>query len=401
MFILISGVVTDGADVMKSFSNFLKEEFQKNEFVWHYCPAHRIERILHHAKRIHPNFESVERNVNQLASFYRQSHKRTSHFMDYLAALAKIKDPNGKPKLFRLAKIFKIRFVNSAFEAYVKLIRNWKPVVKHLKEVQNPTDLLPNPKFDKKTKKKAKKLEKFARDKNALLTTMVTTDVVEVLKKGSLIFQTKGASMVGQFEIEKALKKELYELKKNKGGHWMKKFLRRCKCQKTKFILTAGGMQKKISRRKERCMNLEKYEQSHVTWKGIVLLEGSKFKPLSSFVDDFLDKMLEVTNFYMPEGQDLVQHVSIFNHQSWPSKLRDLERSADEYETSIGFLVNKFNMIDDLDSIIQSWKNFLQTIFGDEEYFFKIKLLNPTAFWVHIMGHYDLEPPFKRFDFSI
>ena len=102
--------------------------------------------------------------------------------MNYLKALAQQRDPNGKPKLYRLSKIFKIRWVSSGDYAYEKYIKHWKTSVGHLQEVQNPTNLLPNPKFDKKTVKKARKLERFARDKNALLTIMLLKDVIVSLK---------------------------------------------------------------------------------------------------------------------------------------------------------------------------------------------------------------------------
>ena len=356
----------------------------------------RIERILYHSKRSHPNFEKVEKHFNQLASFYRQSHKRNCHFKNYLTKLAQEKGPDGKPKLYRLSKIFKVRWVSSADKSYETYINNWKTTVGHLQEIQHPS-VLPNTKFDKKTVTKARRLEKFARDKNALLTIMVEKDVIVVLKHESLILQLKGVSFLGQSERQKILRKNLQKQKTNQGGKSVKKFLRQCKCQKTKFVLQNGRMQKKISRRKVKCLTIERFTESHVSWKGIDLFENrKKYEPVSLFIDRFLDETLQSTNFYMPEEEDLVHHVAIINHQTWPIKVRDLVTNVHDHRRSFLFLAKKFNMMTEVPLILQGWRTFLQTLSGDEEYFFTIKLLNPTAFWEHVMTHYELEPLFQR-----
>ena len=203
---------------------------------------------------------------------------------------------------------------------------------------------------------------------------------------------------MGQSERERILRKSLQKVTTNKGGKYVKKILRKSRCHKTKFILQAGKMQKKISKRKQRCMTIERFTESHVTWHGIVLLENrKKYEPVTFFIDAFLDGVLGTTNFYMPEDQDLVHHVKVLNHQTWPPKVRDLATSVHDHHKSIIFLAKKFNMMNELHSILEGWKAFLQTIAGDEEYFFTINMLNPTAFWEHVMTHYDLEPSFQRY----
>ena len=151
--------------------------------IYPYISYTRIERIIFHAKKDYANFGKVEKNVNQLAAFYSQSHKRNNHFHDFLSESAKKDGLNEKPKTYKLTKIFPIRWVSSSFGSYEKVIKNFKPTIRHLREVQHPSGLLPDPKFDKKTKTKAKRHEKFLRDKYSLFTIMLLLDVLIILKK--------------------------------------------------------------------------------------------------------------------------------------------------------------------------------------------------------------------------
>ena len=390
--LLFLGMVTDGADVMKKFSRLLQEKLKIKNFVWHHCSAHKLERVIYHGKRKFSIFKKVEKLINQGASFYKRSHVRKNNLSEFVTALARQKGPTVKIKVYKLQTILPIRWVSSSFEAHKKAVTNWEYTVKHLQEIRNPTGLTPRQKFDVKTIKKASKMEKSLRDKNVLIVMFITLDILEVLKKESLIFQTKGASLLGQSERQKILKSDIRRLARKEGGHWTRKFLRKSLCQKQ--AMGKNGIV--ISRRKMKCMTLERFSTSYVTWKGIFLLEDmKKYPPIISFIDDFYDEVQKEADVYMPDNDGIVHALKLLNHHTWSSKLSDVIAS-DDYKENINYLGKWFNMEDNTALLYQHWESLIRNLDIDEEYFTTIKLLNPTAFWENILSHYKLDSKFKR-----
>ena len=374
---------------MKLFAQLLQTKLDIENFVWHHCSAHKIERIIHHAKRGFSNFKKVQKMVNQGASFYKRSHVRNNHLHDFINARV---GENEKAKFFKLMTIYPIRWVDSSYKAHRKLLTNWETIVKHLQEMQNPSDLLPKRKFDKKSLKKALKLENFYRDKNALMTMFLSLDVLEHLKKESLIFQIKGSSLLGQSERQKHLKKNIRKLAKNDGGKWTKKFLRKSICQRQAVSKTGT----KISLRKQKCMTLERFTTSFVTWNGIFLIEDmKKFKPVATFIEDFFNKIQEELELYMPDNQGLIHDLKLLNHQTWPSDLKDVI-AKDDYKENIRTLAKWFNMENDTPLLCQYWESLFQILAHDKEYLATLKILNPTAFWEKIFSHRQMDPIFIR-----
>ena len=98
----------------------------------------------------------------------------------------------------------------------------------------------------------------------------------------------------------------------------------------------------------------------------------------------------------MSDEDAFISNLQLLNFQTWPENLKELSAN-DETEEVIGSLATWFNMENYIDMLQKEWKDLVQMIATDEEYFLSLKTLNPSSFWEAIMSHYRLNEVVLRF----
>ena len=131
-------------------------------------------------------FALLKSAINDMASYYSQSWKRTAHLQEYCKR-------NGF-KTFRLKHTHDVRWVHSYHTIILLILMHWIPLFGHLSEINANM----KKEFDKKAAEKAGTHLDFLRDKNAMIGVALVADISNRFSVDSLKFQRRFGSLIGR-----------------------------------------------------------------------------------------------------------------------------------------------------------------------------------------------------------
>ena len=156
------------------------------DFVMHWCLDHRIDLLYKGPFKKYPEFfGALKSAINDLASFFTQSWKRTAYLFEFCKF-------HGY-KAFRMKHTHDVRWVHSYHQVIMLILEHWLPLIEVLMEINSNM----KKEFDKKTEEKAEKHLNFLRDKNAMIGVAVVADISNRFSVDSLKFQRKFGSLIG------------------------------------------------------------------------------------------------------------------------------------------------------------------------------------------------------------
>ena len=147
---------------------------------------------------------------------------------------------------------------------------------------------------------------------------------LSIFKKNYFIFFRHG-SIIRGFEGKQILKQGLENLKQN-NGHHLTSFLQNCHCVKTK--LEANNI---ISQNIQPtgCNSIQEFEEMFVVYKKnliektnfqfVIKKSKTKYDPLSTIRDGYLDAILANLESYMPTN--ILDTFSVFDNTKWGSEI--------------------------------------------------------------------------------
>ena len=188
-----------GQGKIGGFTKNLRIRLGKEHLVVHHCLPHRIQLIVRNAitksKKVpipnstkkktvfeFPNGLHLEKDIDDLASFHRVSHKNMAH-LKWICRTA-------GARVFRPPHIFPTRWVTSSYRATYSVYSHWPLLIKHLTTIRQDES------YPIGQRHKAKLLLLFLTDRHALATMMYQMDMQYVFK-GNL-------SMIEYFKINDA-----------------------------------------------------------------------------------------------------------------------------------------------------------------------------------------------------
>ena len=190
---------------------------------------------------------------------------------------------------------------------------HWQEIVAHLEHLSNNDR-------DQETREKADAMLNFMLDKNALISIAFVLDIQEVLKIESKIYQRKGDSVIGQKKRRDNLLNALETISRDMGGRWTHSLLQDSTCQRfvEEEILDENGavviaLESVPAGPETVCNTLENFEQQRVRYHNQRLFgdTGGNFQYLSTFIGEFLNKVIEETKKYLPDTV-LIQAIHFF-----------------------------------------------------------------------------------------
>ena len=135
-------------------------------------------------------FNEIEKRLNRLYTFYKQSGKTFGSLEDFLS--------DSELKHFSLNYIFKIRWVSSHYRAVMKVYKHLPEIIDHLRMIAHSTDRIAH---GKRVKKRATKLLAFLTNKNVILLMVYNLDAQRAFSTQSKLFEASDASIIGKYMI--------------------------------------------------------------------------------------------------------------------------------------------------------------------------------------------------------
>lgn len=275
-------VVSDGDNTMigqkKGFATLLKESLSNN-FIVHWCLDHRIDLIFKNPMKEYPEFfAALKSAMNEMASFYSRSWKKTADLIEYCKAKGY--------EIFTLPHTHDVRWVKSYHRVVETIMKNWLALLEHVETIASNM----KKEYDKVSVKNAKKHLSFLRDKFAMLGLAVVGDFTNRFTVDSMTFQRKFGTLIGQADRERKLVTDLKKIANGEGKN-TQDFLAKSVCYKNPNKSD-----------KKQCTSIQMYEESFVEYKGVELLDmGSEGIPrLSSFLNKYLEEVLKTIENYFP-----------------------------------------------------------------------------------------------------
>ena len=262
------------------------------KLITHHCLNHRIELVFGHAMDEFDDFNQIEKNLNDLYSFYKNSGKTFGSMEEFLS--------DEELSHFSLNYIHKIRWVSSHHRAVKKVFDHLPEIVRHLTIISSKNDRINhNPKIVKK----AKRLLRFLTDKKAILLMVYNLDAQLAFSIQSKLFEASDASIIGMSHAKTKLENDLNDVKALHAEKETQKFLSAATC---------GDLQANV-----KCETIERYEEADfVIWNGVKLQTyDSDFEKLSDVKNPYIETIQQLLNDYLPQIR--VSDFDMFDQRLW------------------------------------------------------------------------------------
>lgn len=365
--------------------------------------GHRNELIYSNTMKKFDAFGDIEAKINKLYSFYSQSTKRYNSFWEFL-------DLQDEDKIY-FSKIYKVRWVTSHLKAIKGIYNNHHLITDHLQTiVSSPSS------HTKKAIKKAEKLLDFLLDKSVLVIYPFNIDIQTSFSIESKIMQKKDDSIISQARAKYYLLDEINKMLmiEETTGETQKFLTSEAMCfddediadififtEKANAEITKKAAKATTPKEKEEilerlapnpkpyCDSLEHYDASPViVWRLQKFKTHLKnFKKLSSFKDDYIDKLNNFVDHYYPETE--MQHFEALDQRFW--------NDAFDVETLIPDIkkIAKLLSIED-ENIGQAFVDLFNVIKGRSDLWCNIHASNPVDFWGAILREVEVPSSLKH-----
>ena len=397
----------------KGLASLFAKEIEKPHLIKVKCQAHRIETVLKHAYKKCDNCPKVSSFIHSVYAFYSRSPKRKDDLRKYLL--------KHKKDSFIPRKLQDTRWVASHFKAAQVIYANYDSLHGHLKS------LLTSPLFkdDKSTKDIARYLLTSMEHRHFLTTLTLILDVQYIFKGMSELYQTKNRSIIGQLDKKKPIIAKIDEIKEKKGGTYITEVLSQTSCKRVRTALDATATA---------CESLSKYENSQSVKKNQINLNGNqdiavpidddeddashvqvyfekgvyaaveidsivdvideKIKPLSTFMDKYLDAVKAQVRAYFPHDNLLKVMVSL-DQTLWPMKVERILLNAEvtnlwkQWPQLFGF----DDESEEVKSIGSDMEKLIQWLRNNTDFWCGHHSSQPDEFWQQVLQNFKEMPP--------
>jgi hypothetical protein len=338
------GFGSDGASVNlgknAGFAIKLSNLFGRSMFtIW--CMPHRLELAIKAALKANPTILLVDETITTLTKFYNsKSYKRKAHLRE--RAITTQKD------LYELHYAFKERWVMSDFTSVRAVLKNWDLFNLDLEQIQ--TD-----KSFEKDWSKAKGIQNKITSRSFVYGLFFMFDLLNGLKKFSLIAQQSAGILIGKEEFRKNLLDLPIQLKTN-NGQYLTELLRQAMC-----IEVPG------------CTTEQFFNIILVRFKGIGLIQDKTSSEFEEAKNQFLDSLHSELNHYFPEGT--YENFEIFVMKNLP---RSMPEAIMYGHKEVQTLAERFELDPEVAS--KEWTDLLISMINDENYCKRLKY-TPERFW--------------------
>ena len=245
--------------------------------------------------------------------------------------------------------------------------------------------------FDKSQREKASQIHGNVTDEYFMTSVVFHMDALSLLSTYSLHYQTSGKSVIGDYATQNKFRQDA-EILRTGHSHNVQTFLNQAKCTDKAGELGQYLDSDCKNDTIESCKTLEKYESSQFkAFKCIRLYGGgfrpkSPFKPLSSYISNFVDEMLKEHKRIFMDNDPLHKHFDALDHNNW----MDMNRILQDREsiTEIG----QFFQIPNFKSLGIIWSSFKRKVM-ESSFWCHHKGDNVEDFWQSLLQDATIEIP--------
>ena len=360
----LTGFASDGAASMTGKDNGLAVRIRravKHPIYVIHCSAHRLQLALDHALDSHPFKTIYVKFVNDIHNFY-MSHS--------YARYKSLKDTALKQnlKLYKLNRIFDIRWVQSEANCIRNLIRNWPILVENLNDIKE-RDKSPE------VRKLALEYRNTLLNRNFIAVLHLKLDILEKFEQISERLQIKGQTVIGlDATINIDLIDALGEMRTVFGNRMA-------------YFLGGKGVTcpQAVVRFLAHCP-LEIYESDPgLTWQNVALLPGDGVEFLSKLrLDVIMRTSNAVIEMFPREQRDRINIKSfdVFKPELLPKTVE----AAEIYGISaISQIYDYFRWGFEKEQLLKDWQEMLKNLITNLDVRCDIIENKPHIFWSSVL----------------
>ena len=399
--------VTDAASNMVSpdegFVTFL-ERAVEHPIIKVKCQAHRLETVLKHAYKKCDNCPGITSFLHSAFSFYSASPKRKCDLRKY------IRQHRGT-NTFLPRKIVETRWVASHYLAAKVIYLNYDSLLGHFKSILTSHQF----KKDKSTKNRVRWMISIMEQKHFLSSLALLLDVQHIFKGMSELYQTRGRSIIGQLNKKDDIISEIDEIKEQRGGTFMAEVLSLSTCTQNEITHPCTSLSEyesqsvSVKKGEFPLMGLENVPlpiddiaidkvqvkfaddlYANVELDSIVEVISDKFKPMSSYLDSYLDAVKAKVRSYFPHDRLLKIMVSL-DQTIWPLHVERILSNGivkdlwKQWPTLFGMTEEALTIESDMEKLVEWLKEH-------PDFWCSNHMSQPDEFWSQILKQYKLMP---------
>ena len=302
------------------------------------------------------------------------NHKKSLDFRRF--------EKERRERHLRFKKIFPVRWAASVYEAALRIHRKYATLMSHLEKIINS----PNKVWKKAIKEKAEAIRDDLDDENFLILLHLQIDVLSHMALQSLYYQKSAATVIGEYRKQRLFTEKLKHLKTGK-SEYLSKFLNEVKCtndedELQKYLDPNDDTVTDIAS----CGTIENYENSNYkAYKGHKLyLYDSQFERLSTYLERYVDKLVQNHEKYMFQKEELMEEFDEMNHRNW------VQVSQNDGQPIIN--LGKYFKIKEYQRLGQSWLQLKEALLNSN-FFCTHKSDNPRTFWSLVLQNQEFVIP--------
>ena len=273
---------------------------------------------------------------------------------------------------------------HSAVSYFQRLMAKYPVLVDHLLEVEFDES------YTNKGRNTAEELRSLLLDPNFLVLIIVQIDILSLVSVQSLNLQQRGDTYILEQERHEGFLANIKKVKQKKGENLVK-FLKDVKCtdDEDEFnqYLESNGTSELSS-----CKTLDNYEMSSYRSYMLKPLSDSvsDFSTMSSYINVYIDAILNLHKKLFAKDQDLRKLMKIFSFKTW-------KKTVPVSETNNVIRLAQLLKIDNAADLRNEWPTFRKSLMKSDWFCKNRENNRPESFWSALLNTKDFKiPPLIR-----